>query len=48
MARKRTIKKRNPFAGLKGLHRWGAGAHKNKKKAKQKKAGRGKVKDESR
>jgi hypothetical protein len=48
MARKRKNKKRNPFAGVKGLRRWGAGAHKNKKKAKSKKACRGKVKDESR
>ncbi len=45
MARKN--KKRNPFAGLKGLRRWGAGVHKNKKKAKSKKACRVKVKDES-
>ena len=41
-------KKRNPFAGLKGVRRFGAGAHKNKRKEKSRKACRGKVKYESR
>jgi hypothetical protein len=46
--KKRKIKARNPFAGLKGRRGFGAGAHKNKKRAKSKKACRGRVKDESR
>jgi hypothetical protein len=46
--KKKKRKARNPFAGLKGVRRFGAGAHKNKKRAKSKKACRGKVKDESR
>lgn len=46
--KRRRKKKRNPYTGLKGIRRWGAGAHVNKKKAKSKKACRGKVKDEGR
>ena len=48
MRKRKKRKVRDPFAGLKGIRRFGSGAHKNKKKAKSKKACRGKVKDESR
>ena len=47
MRKRKKRKVRDPFAGLKGVRRFGAGAHKNKKKAKSKKACRGKVKNES-
>ena len=46
MKKKRKV--RNPFAGLRGARRFGAGAHKDKRKEQSKKACRGRVKDESR
>lgn len=48
MKRRKMKKKRNPYAGLKGLRRWGAGVHKDKRKEQVRKACRGKVKDEGR
>ena len=48
MRKRKKRKVRDPFTGLKGVRRFGAGAHKNKKRAKSKKACRGRVKDESR
>ena len=41
--KKKTVKERNPYAGLKGRRTWGSGTHGDKKKQANKRACRGKV-----